>query len=223
MKSLINLFKNNRQWADGITGRDPEFFAKLYTQQAPEHLWIGCADSRVPANEITGLLPGELFVHRNIANQVVHSDLNCLSVIQFAVDVLKVKHIIVVGHYNCGGVKAAMNRERHGLVDNWLHHVVDVCKKHAKQLEKITDETDRADRLCELNVAEQVMNVAETTVITDAWARGQDLTIHGWVYDLRDGLLRDTGAFGSSADEVAAGYSEAVAPGKKAFPLERSV
>ena len=181
MKSLINLFKNNRQWADGITGRDPGFFAKLNSQQAPEHLWIGCADSRVPANEITGLLPGELFVHRNIANQVVHSDLNCLSVIQFAVDVLKVKHIMVVGHYNCGGVKAAMNRERHGLVDNWLHHVVDVCKKHADQLNKITDDTDRADRLCELNVAEQVMHVAETTVIKDAWARAQQLTIHGWV------------------------------------------
>ncbi len=176
-----------------MTQQDPEFFTRLSSQQAPEYLWIGCADSRVPANEIVGLAPGELLVHRNVANVVVHADLNCLSVMQFAVDVLRVEHIIVCGHYGCGGVRAALRDDRLGLVDNWLRHVQDVRWKHEKEIEGLRTEEQRHDRLCELNVIEQVVNVSQTTVVRDAWAREQPLTVHGWIYDLHDGLLRDLG------------------------------
>lgn len=189
--SLSHLFDKNRAWAAERARRDPEFFQRLSRQQAPEYLWIGCSDSRVPANEIVGLDPGELFVHRNVANVVVHTDLNCLSVLQFAVDVLKVKHVIVCGHHGCGGVRAALHNARIGLADNWLRHVQDVRLKHAAAIENIRDEKAREDRLCELNVNEQVVNVTETTIVRDAWLRGQSLSVHGWVYDLSDGLLQD--------------------------------
>ena len=191
MRSLNHLFANNAAWAAEMVRDDPDFFARLSRQQAPRYLWIGCADSRVPANEIVGLLPGEMFVHRNVANVVVHADLNCLSVIQFAVDVLKVEHIIVVGHYGCGGVRAALNEAKLGLVDNWLRHVQDVRQKHREQLEALSTDAERENRLCELNVIEQVVNVSQTTVVCDAWGRGQSLAVHGWVYDLADGLIRD--------------------------------
>jgi len=186
-----DLFQRNREWAAAITARDPEFFKKLASQQAPEYFWIGCSDSRVPANELLGLLPGELFVHRNIANVVAHSDLNCLSVLQFAVDVLKVKHVFVVGHYGCSGVHAALTKRRVGLADNWLRHVEDVHQKHERYLGEALPETVRHDRLCELNSMEQVANICRTTIVRDAWDRGQPLTIHSWVYGVRDGLLRD--------------------------------
>ncbi|MDB4914922.1 MAG: Carbonate dehydratase [Gemmatimonadetes bacterium] len=201
-RSLHHLFDSNRAWATAITQRDPQFFQRLSRQQAPQYLWIGCSDSRVPANEIVGLLPGELFVHRNVANVVVHGDLNCLSVIQFAVDVLGVDHIIVCGHYGCGGVRAALRDERHGLVDNWLRHVQDVHLKHQAQLDELSDESERVDRLCELNVVEQVVNVAQTTVVRDAWARGKALSVHGWVYGLGDGLLRDLGITVAAPEEI---------------------
>ena len=191
--SLSHLFDNNRTWAAERTRRDPEFFERLSRQQAPEYLWIGCSDSRVPANEIVGLDPGELFVHRNVANVVVHTDLNCLSVLQFAVDVLQVKHIIVCGHHGCGGVRAALRNDRIGLADNWLRHVQDVRVKHAAALEGERDDKALEDRLCEFNVAEQVLHVTETTVVRDAWSRGQPVAVHGWVYDLSDGLLQDLG------------------------------
>ncbi len=189
----LDLFNNNRAWAAKMTRQDPEFFTRLSGQQAPQYLWIGCADSRVPANEIVGLLPGELLVHRNVANVVVHTDLNCLSVIQFAVEVLRVAHIIVTGHYGCGGVLAALRDDRLGLVDNWLRHVQDVQGKHRAELAALETEVERHNRLCELNVLEQVTNVSQTTVVRDAWARKQPLTVHGWIYDLHDGLLRDLG------------------------------
>jgi len=188
---LKQLFANNRAWAAKMTRQDPEFFSRLSSQQAPEYLWIGCADSRVPANEIVGLAPGELLVHRNVANVVVHADLNCLSVLQFAVEVLKVEHIIVCGHYGCGGVRAALRDDRLGLVDNWLRHVQDVRWKHQGELDRLPSEKKQHDRLCELNVREQVINVSQTTVVRDAWTRGQPLSVHGWIYDLHDGLLRD--------------------------------
>ena len=191
MKSLPELFENNRAWARRIVQQDPEFFAKLSRQQSPEYLWIGCSDSRVPANDIVGLLPGELFVHRNVANVVVHTDLNCLSVMEFAVDLLKVRHIIVCGHYGCSGVRAALKRERLGLSDNWLRHVEDVREKHRVSLDAEAREADAADRLCELNVIEQVANVCQTTIARDAWERGQELAVHGWIYGIQDGLLRD--------------------------------
>lgn len=191
MAVIKELFDNNRAWASRVTQQDPDFFLRLSAQQAPRYLWIGCADSRVPANEIVGLLPGEMFVHRNIANVVVHADLNCLSVLQFAVDVLKVRHVIVCGHYGCGGVGAALRDDRLGLVDNWLRHVQDVRWKHQQELERISSDDERHKRLCELNVIEQVINVSQTTIVRDAWARGQPLEVHGWIYDLRDGLLRD--------------------------------
>ena len=190
MRFLSHLFDKNRAWADSICKSDPEFFRNLSEQQSPEYLWVGCADSRVPANEIVGMMPGELFVHRNVANLVVHTDLNCLSVMQFAVDVLKVKHIIVCGHYGCGGVRAAYQRARVGLVDNWLRHVQDVREKHDAELAGL-EEDAACDRLCELNVIEQVTNVSQTTIVKDAWDRGQDLAVHGWIYALKDGLLRD--------------------------------
>jgi carbonic anhydrase len=190
METLEHLFENNRNWSEGIRQANPEFFLELAQQQAPKYLWIGCSDSRVPANQIVGLMPGELFVHRNVANLVIHTDLNCLSVLQFAVDILKVRHIIVCGHYGCGGVGAALRRERLGLSDNWLRHVQDVREKHDGSLTDLA-ETQAIDRLCELNVTEQVSNVARTTIAQDAWARGQELAVHGWIYGLHGGLLRD--------------------------------
>src|SRR5690349_6752707 len=180
MKTLSHLFASNRAWAARIQQQDPEFFLKLLRQQSPAYLWIGCADSRVPANEIVDLLPGELFVHRNVANVVVHTDLNCLSVMQYAVDVLKVQHVIVCGHYRCGGVQAALRRDRLGLIDNWLRHVQDVRDKHQGRLDSLTEES-QLDRLCELNVIEQVANVCQTTIMHDAWARGQRVSVHGWI------------------------------------------
>src|SRR5918996_1698808 len=193
LRALSELFARNRAWAAEMTRKDPEFFARLARQQAPQYLWIGCSDSRVPANEIVALPPGEMFVHRNVANVVVHADVNCLSAMQFAVDVLRVRHIIVCGHYGCGGVLAALRDERLGLVDNWLRHVQDVRWKHSAELDALLSEAQRHQRLCELNVTEQVLNVSQTTVVREAWARGQALTLHGWIYDVADGLLRDLG------------------------------
>ncbi len=189
---------------------DPEFFSKLMHQQSPEFLWIGCSDSRVPANQIVNLLPGDVFVHRNVANVVVHTDLNCLSVLQFAVDVLKVKHVIVCGHYGCGGVSAALRRERHGLVDNWLGHVHDVAVKHELQLAQYADEARKLARLSELNVIEQVANVAQTTVVRDAWHRGQALALHGWIYGIQDGHLRDLKMTAERPEQIAGLYSAAI-------------
>src|SRR5689334_3057322 len=211
MRDLEELFRNNREWAERIRRQDPEFFEKLARQQSPTYLWIGCADSRVPANQIVGLLPGEVFVHRNIANMVVHTDLNCLSVMQFAVDVIKVRHIMVVGHYGCGGVRAALRNDRHGLVDNWLRHVQDVRDKYQSLLKPFDNEVERTDRLCELNVIEQVLNVCQTTTVRDAWQRGQELTVHSWIYGLHDGLLRDLGMAVSSWKEVEKAHDKAVA------------
>ena len=190
MSDLQHLFENNRRWAATISARQPDFFRTLAAQQTPSYLWIGCSDSRVPANEIVGLLPGELFVHRNVANVVVHTDLNCLSVVQYAVDVLKVQHVIVCGHYGCGGVKAAFERSTLGLIDNWLRHVQDVASLHRDQLAEVIDHA-RLDRLCELNVIEQAKHVCETTIVQGAWARGQSLSVHAWIYGLEDGRLRD--------------------------------
>jgi len=189
--SPAQLLENNRKWARGVVAADPEFFARLARQQTPQFLWIGCSDSRVPANEITGLAPGEVFVHRNIANVVVHTDLNCLSVIQFAVDILKVRHIILCGHYGCSGVHAAMTRHRIGISDNWLRHVQDVAGKHAGELAGFAHEEPRHRRLCELNVVEQVKNIGQCSAVQEAWERGQPLEVHGWIYDLKDGLIRD--------------------------------
>ncbi len=211
MRDLHRLFVNNRAWADRMVRDDPQFFSKLAGQQAPQYLWIGCADSRVPANEIVGLAPGELFVHRNVANLVVQTDLNCLSVLQFAVDLLKVRHVIVCGHYGCSGVRAAMSGTRVGLADNWLRQVEAVNTRHQQLLAAIPDENRRHDRLCELNVLEQVVNVSRTTVIQDAWARDQDLTLHGWVYGLKDGLLRDLDLVVSSPAEVMPNYRDVLA------------
>lgn len=208
---LEQLFNNNREWAASIVAKNPDFFQKLSQQQAPEYLWIGCSDSRVPANELLGLLPGDVFVHRNIANVIVHSDLNCLSVLQYAIDVLKVKHIIVCGHYGCGGVQAALTGRRVGLADNWLRHVQDVCQKHGRYLGEALPEKTRLDRLCELNVLEQVINISQTTVVQDAWERGQELTIHSWVYGIKDGLLRDLGLMIKSADGLSARLQESLA------------
>lgn len=191
--SLAHLFENNRQWSKTTTEQAPRFFSDLAEQQNPEYLWIGCADSRVPANELIGLLPGEVFVHRNIANIIVHSDLNCLSVLQYAVDVLKVKHVIICGHYGCGGVAAVFHNRRVGLVDNWLRHIHDTQTKYHALLACVGSEKARLDRLCELNVIDQVFSAAQTTIIQDAWARGQSITVHGWIYDLHDGLLHSLG------------------------------
>jgi carbonic anhydrase len=210
MPDLHHLFESNKAWADGIREQDPEFFTKLSQQQSPGYLWIGCSDSRVPANQITGLLPGEIFVHRNIANLVVHTDLNCLSVMQFAVDVLKVRHIIVCGHYGCSGVRAALRGERIGLSDNWLRHLQDVRDKHAARLREITDDMMCHDSLCELNVVEQVLNVCATTIVYEAWERGQELTIHGWIYGLQNGLLRDLKMTIANAKEIAPVYEAAL-------------
>ena len=201
METLDHLFDNNRAWSEGIRQVKPEFFLELSQQQSPKYLWIGCSDSRVPANQIVGLAPGELFVHRNIANLVVHTDLNCLSVMQFAVEILKVRHIIVCGHYGCSGVGAALRRDRLGLSDNWLRHVQDVHEKHKEALTAL-DQNQAIDRLCELNVIEQVSNVSRTTITQDAWARGQELAVHGWIYGLHGGLLRDLEVTTTSATQA---------------------
>ena len=211
MTTLRHLFDSNRIWAERIRQRDPDFFRTLSHQQSPAYLWIGCSDSRVPANEIVGLLPGELFVHRNIANVVVHTDLNCLSVMQFAVDVLKVSHIIVCGHYGCSGVRAALRRDRLGLSDNWLRHVQDVCRQHQERIDRLPDELAQINRLCELNVIEQVGNVCQTTIVRDAWARGQQLAVHGWIYGLDNGLLHDMEVTVSSVAESDGGFQSAIA------------
>jgi carbonic anhydrase len=210
MRSLPHLFRNNREWARRTTERDPGFFQSLATQQSPKYLWIGCADSRVPANEIVGLLPGELFVHRNVANVVVHTDLNCLSVLQYAVDVLHVEHVIVCGHYGCGGVRAAYCRSSLGLIDNWLRHVQDVGERHRALIDAAAGEEQQIDRLCALNVVEQVVHVCRTTIVEDAWCRQQPLAVHGWIYDLRDGLLRDLRCTAVGPDEVAGAHAQAL-------------
>jgi carbonic anhydrase len=210
MGSLPQLFRNNREWARRTTERDPRFFQSLATQQSPKYLWIGCSDSRVPANEIVDLLPGELFVHRNVANVVVHTDLNCLSVLQYAVDVLHVEHVIVCGHYSCGGVRAAFCRSSLGLIDNWLRHVQDVRERHRALIDAAAGEEQQIDRLCALNVVEQVVHVCRTTIVEDAWRRQQPLAVHGWIYDLRDGLLRDLRCTVAAPDEVAGAYAQAI-------------
>jgi carbonic anhydrase len=199
MPALDQLLANNRAWAAETTRREPDFFERLARQQAPRYLWIGCSDSRVPANQIVGLPPGEMFVHRNVANVVVHTDLNCLSTLQFAVDVLAVRDVIVCGHYGCGGVLAALRGDTLGLVDNWLRHVQDVRGRHLEHLGSLGDERARHARLCELNVIDQVLNVGQTTVVRDAWARGQELSVHGWIYDVADGLIRDLDVEASSS------------------------
>jgi carbonic anhydrase len=209
MCSLDHLLNNNQQWAKRTQQRDPEFFKKLAGQQNPDYLWIGCSDSRVPANEIVDLMPGELFVHRNVANVVVHTDHNCLSVMQYAVEVLKVEHIMVVGHYGCGGVQAVLDEARFGLIDNWLRHVADVKEKHQALLASVALER-RCAALCELNVIDQVRNVCLTNVVQDAWQRGQELTIHGWVYGLADGLLHEVQAQTTALEHVNAAYTQAV-------------
>ncbi len=209
MQILPELFKRNRDWAHRVRESDPEFFQRLSLQQTPRYMWIGCADSRVPADRIAGLQPGEVFVHRNVANVVIHTDLNCLSVLQYAVEVLKVDHVIVCGHYGCGGIAAAMQNVKLGLIDNWLRHVRDVQQKHAAQLAQIGDPALRLMRLCELNVIEQVVNVCQTTIIQDAWDRGQAISIHGWVYALQDGLLRNLHMGVEGMEELATAYEQA--------------
>jgi carbonic anhydrase len=211
MRSLTNLIERNRAWAERIKASEPDFFQKLSEQQSPEYLWIGCSDSRVPANEIVDMMPGEVFVHRNVANVVVHTDLNCLSAVQYAVEALHVKHIIVCGHYGCGGVRAAMLNLKLGLIDNWLRHIQDVAQKHAELLAGISDESERVDKLCELNIIEQVSNVCQTTIVQSAWERGQELTVHGWVYGLSDGLIRDLNIHVTNHSEAATVWRAAVA------------
>jgi carbonic anhydrase len=210
MKKLSVLLENNRVWSEGIKAKDPVFFDSLAGQQSPRYLWIGCSDSRVPGTQLVGLMPGEMFVHRNVANLVVHTDFNFLAVLQFAVEVLKVEHIIVCGHYGCGGVKAAMDNLRLGLIDNWLRHIQDVKHTHAAALAKIPDDTARVNRLCELNVIEQVMNVSRTTIVQGAWDGGHGLTIHGWIYAINDGLLRDLDVCVGNGAEVEEVYTKAV-------------
>ncbi|MEO5963103.1 MAG: carbonate dehydratase [Thermomonas sp.] len=211
MPALKDLLRNNIEWAERVSREDPGFFERLSMQQAPEYLWIGCSDSRVPANQVVDLTPGEVFVHRNIANVVVHTDLNCLSVIQFAVDVLKVKHILVVGHYGCGGVQAALSNVRLGLADNWVRHVGDVADKHRDWLDSLESPELQHDRLCELNALQQVANVCQTTIVRDAWARGQVVSVHGWVYTLRDGRVHDLGIDVSSLEMLPQRYDAALA------------
>ena len=211
MKDLKHLLDQNRVWAENIKASDPEFFQTLAKQQSPRYLWIGCADSRVPATQLVGMVPGEMFVHRNVANVVVHTDFNCLSVMHFAVDVLKVEHIIVCGHHGCGGVKAAMDNLQLGLIDNWLRHVQDVLEEHKELLATIDDENQRLDRLCELNVIEQVLNVGRTTIVQNAWQRGQELAVHGWIYGLKDGRLRDLRTTVAGPSETVDAYRMALA------------
>ncbi len=202
MQVLKHIFEQNRRWADKIKESDPDFFLKLSKQQNPEYLWIGCSDSRVPSNQIVGMLPGEIFVHRNIANLVVSSDLNCLSVIQYAVEALKVKHIIVSGHYGCGGVKAAMENKEHGLIDNWLKHIKDVYRAHKAEVDRLRDDTEKFNAMCELNVVEQVANVCNTAVVRNAWKSGQELAVHGWIYSIENGTLKDLDVCVTGLDEI---------------------
>lgn len=202
MRVLTNIFKQNRKWAEKMKETDPDFFLKLAKQQNPEYLWIGCSDSRVPAIQIADLKPGQIFVHRNIANVVVHTDLNCLSVIQYAVEVLKVRHIIVCGHYGCGGVLAAMENREHGLIDNWLRHIKDVYRYHQARIDALQNETDKMNLLCELNVIEQVANVCHTTIVQNAWKSGRELAVHGWIYSLEDGILKDLDVCVTGPDEI---------------------
>jgi carbonic anhydrase len=211
MSSLTHLLERNRRWADKVKARRPDFFADLAKRQSPRYFWVGCSDARVPANEIIDLAPGEVFVHRNVANVVVHTDLNFLSALQFAVDSLKVEHVLVVGHFGCGGVHAAYQARPLGLIDNWLRHVQDVSAKHTAMLARLPDDGSREDRLCELNVIEQVVHVARTTIVQDAWQRGQPLTVHGWIYGLSDGLLRDLGIAADTPEKLAREYAEALA------------
>ena len=206
MKVLRHLFDNNKKWAEKIKKADPDFFAKLSRQQKPQYLWIGCADSRVPANEIVNMLPGEIFVHRNIANLVVHTDLNCLSVIQYAVEVLRVRHIIVCGHYGCGGIQAALESCDHGLIDNWLRHIRDVYRYHRDKFESLESEKAKSDLLCELNVIEQVANVCNTTIVQNAWKSGQELAVHGWIYGIEDGILKDLDVCTTGFDQISSHY-----------------
>ena len=209
MPDIKHLIENNKAWAEEQVQKDPDFFKRLVGQQAPEYLWIGCSDSRVPANQIVGMDPGELFVHRNVANQVIQTDFNCLSVIQFAIETLKVRHVLVVGHYGCGGVKAAMESKPHGLVDHWLYPIRDVYREHVDEIAAL-EESQKVDRLCELNVIEQVRNVCRTNIVQDAWAKGQDLTIHGWVYGLANGHLNDLESVVTCAEEASDTYGIAV-------------
>jgi len=209
-QTIEHLFGNNKAWSERKHSEDPEFFTRLVNQQSPEYLWIGCSDSRVPANQIVGLAPGEVFVHRNIANVVVHTDLNALSVIHYAVAILRVKHILVVGHYGCGGVKAALNDNRTGLTDNWLRHVQDVRDRHETRLAQIDDADERLNRLCELNAIHQVVNVCQTSILREAWQRGQGVTVHAWCYSLNDGLIRDLGVSANSREEAMELYRGAV-------------
>jgi len=210
MKDLKRLLDQNRAWAENINASDPDFFPTLAKQQSPRYLWIGCSDSRVPATQLVGMVPGEMFVHRNVANVVDHTDFNCLSVMQYAIDVLKVDHVIVCGHHSCGGVKAAMDNLQLGLIDNWLRHVQDVLHEHEELLAKVTDENERLDRLCELNVIEQVLNVGRTTIVRSAWQRGQELVVHGWIYGLENGLLRDLNVSIDNAEGLADVYRGAI-------------
>ncbi len=202
MKTLKHLLENNKNWSEKVRKNRPTFFADLAKQQSPEYVWIGCSDSRVSASNIVGLLPGEVFVHRNVANLVIHTDMNCLSVLQFAVEILQVKHIIVCGHYGCGGVKAALEDKRHGLIDNWLRHIQDVANLYEDVLSEIDDADEKLNKLCDLNVIEQVLNVGETTIVQDAWKRGQELRVHGWIYDLSDGIITDLGIHLENSSEV---------------------
>ncbi|MEN8265130.1 MAG: carbonate dehydratase [Nitrospirota bacterium] len=202
MRILNNLFENNKKWAKKVKGSDPDFFSKLSKQQHPEYLWVGCSDSRVPANEIIGMLPGEVFVHRNIANLVIHTDLNCLAVIQYAVEVLKVKHIIVCGHYGCGGIQAAMENKVHGLIDNWIRNIKDIHRYHQAEIDSLQNEKEKVDLLCELNVVEQVANICHTAIVQEAWNSGQKLSVHGWIYSIEDGILKDLDVCTTSPDEI---------------------
>ncbi len=206
MRVLKNLFEQNKKWAEKVKENDPDFFRNLSQQQKPQYLWIGCSDSRVPANQIVGMPPGEVFVHRNIANVVVHTDLNCLSVIQYAVEVLKVKHIIVCGHYGCGGIQAAMENKEHGLIDNWLRNIKDVYRYYETKIDAIEDETARLNKLCELNIIEQVSNVCHTTIVQNAWQHGQELAVHGWIYNIADGILKDLGVCITGLEEISQTY-----------------
>ena len=202
MRVLQGLFDKNKSWAEKVKQANPDFFSKLSKQQNPEYLWIGCSDSRVPANEIVDMLPGEIFVHRNIANLVIHTDLNCLSVIQYAVEILKVKHIIVCGHYGCGGIRAAFGDRDHGLIDNWLRNIKDIYRYHEARIEALPTEKEKMDLLCELNVVEQVANICHTTIVQGAWKSGQALTVHGWIYSIEDGILKDLDVCISNAGEI---------------------
>ncbi len=202
MRVLNDLFEKNKKWAEKVKKAEPDFFLKLSKQQNPEYLWIGCSDSRVPANEIVDMLPGEIFVHRNIANLVIHTDLNCLSVIQYSVEVLKVKHIIVCGHYGCGGVQAAMDNRAHGLIDNWIRNIKDLYRVHQAQIDSLQNEKEKINLMCELNVVEQVANICHTAIVQNAWNSGQELSVHGWIYSIEDGILKDLNVCTTGLDEI---------------------